>query len=506
MTEVFICDAVRTPFGRYGGALASIRTDDLATLPIRALMERNPSIDWNALDDVIYGCVNQAGEDNRNVARMALLLAGLPQTVPGATVNRLCGSSLDALGTAARAIRCGETQFMIAGGVESMSRAPFVIAKAESAFSRAAKIEDTTIGWRFVNPLIKTKYGIDSMPETAENVAEEFKVGRADQDAFALRSQQRWAAAQARGFYRSEIMPVSVPAKKGAATLVDRDEHPRPDTTLESLARLKGVVKPDGTVTAGNASGVNDGACAVLLASDAAAKKHRLAPKARILAMATAGVAPRIMGVGPAPATRKVLEKTGLKLSQMEVIELNEAFAAQALAVTRDLGLADDSAHVNPNGGAIAIGHPLRASGAGKPGRAGPRALAEQSVRGALDDVAARFFVALQLQHAARLRFIEKLGERRKAVIGLVEAGTAALERLLHHRAPDLLLGAAFGDERLDRLHHELQRLLGLVLVVFRRAVPVHGGLHLRLLPWLPAPRLFAHQVVVEYELVAVRH
>jgi 3-oxoadipyl-CoA thiolase len=364
MTEVFICDAVRTPFGRYGGALSSIRTDDLATLPIKALMERNPSVDWSALDDVIYGCVNQAGEDNRNVARMALLLAGLPQTVPGATVNRLCGSSLDAVGTAARAIRCGETQLMIAGGVESMSRAPFVIAKAESAFSRAAKIEDTTIGWRFVNPLMKAKYGIDSMPETAENVAEEFKVGRADQDAFALRSQQRWGAAQANGFYRSEIVPVSVPAKKGAPTLVDRDEHPRPDVTLDALAKLKGVVKPEGTVTAGNASGVNDGACAMILASEAAAKKHKLTPKARVLAMATAGVAPRIMGVGPAPATRKVLEKTGLKLSQVEVIELNEAFAAQALAVTRDLGLPDDAANVNPNGGAIAIGHPLGASGA----------------------------------------------------------------------------------------------------------------------------------------------
>jgi 3-oxoadipyl-CoA thiolase len=364
MTEVFICDAVRTPFGRYGGALASIRTDDLAALPIKALMERNPSTDWGALDDVLCGCVNQAGEDNRNVARMALLLAGLSQTVPGATVNRLCGSSLDAVGTAARAIRCGETQLMIAAGVESMSRAPFVIAKAESAFSRAAKIEDTTIGWRFVNPLMKAKYGIDSMPETAENVAQEFKVGRADQDAFALRSQQRWGVAQAQGFYRSEIIPVSAPAKKGAATLVDRDEHPRPDTTLESLAKLKGVVKPDGTVTAGNASGVNDGACAMVLASGAAARKHKLTPKARILAMATAGVAPRIMGVGPAPATRKVLEKTGLKLSQMEVIELNEAFAAQALAVTRELGLADDSAHVNPNGGAIAIGHPVGASGA----------------------------------------------------------------------------------------------------------------------------------------------
>src|SRR6266571_3548186 len=341
MTEAFICDAVRTPFGRYGGALSSIRTDDLATLPIKALMERNPSVDWGAIDDVIYGCVNQAGEDNRNLARMALLLAGLPETVPGATVNRLCGSSLDAVGTAARAIRCGEAQLMIAGGAESMSRAPFVVAKAESAFSRAAKIEDTTIGWRFVNPLMKSKYGIDSMPETAENVAEEFKVGRADQDAFALRSQQRWAAAQA-----------------------DRDEHPRPEATLEALAKLKGVVKPEGTVTAGNASGVNDGACAMILASDAAARKHKLTPKARVLAMATAGVAPRIMGVGPAPATRKVLEKTELKLSQMDVIELNEAFAAQALAVTRDLGLADDAPNVNPNGGAIAIGHPLGASGA----------------------------------------------------------------------------------------------------------------------------------------------
>ena len=364
MTEVFICDAVRTPFGRYGGALSSIRTDDLATLPIKALVERNPSVDWAALDDVIYGCVNQAGEDNRNVARMALLLAGLPQTVPGATVNRLCGSSLDAVGTAARAIRCGETQLMIAGGVESMSRAPFVMPKADSAFSRTAKIEDTTIGWRFVNPLMKAKYGIDSMPETAENVAEEFKVGRADQDAFALRSQQRWAAAQAKGFYRGEIVPVSVPGKKGAITTVDRDEHPRPDASLEALATLKGVVKPEGTVTAGNASGVNDGACAIVLASEAAAKKHKLNPKARVLGMATAGVAPRIMGVGPAPATRKVLERTGLKLSQMDVIELNEAFAAQALAVTRELGLPDDAAHVNPNGGAIAIGHPLGASGA----------------------------------------------------------------------------------------------------------------------------------------------
>ena len=364
MNEVFICDAVRTPFGRYGGALSSIRTDDLATLPIKALMERNPAVDWGAVDDVIYGCVNQAGEDNRNVARMALLLAGLPEKVPGATVNRLCGSSLDAVGTAARAIRCGETDLMIAGGVESMSRAPFVVPKADSAFSRAAKIEDTTIGWRFVNPAMKAKYGIDSMPETAENVAQEFKVARSDQDAFALRSQQRWASAQAKGFYRGEIVPVSVAGKKGAAVTVDRDEHPRPDATLEGLAKLKGVVKPDGTVTAGNASGVNDGACAVILASEAAANQHRLTPRVRVIAMATAGVAPRIMGVGPGPATRKVLDKAGLKLSQMEVIELNEAFAAQALAVTRDLGLPDGAEHVNPNGGAIAIGHPLGASGA----------------------------------------------------------------------------------------------------------------------------------------------
>src|SRR5713226_6161749 len=364
MTEVFICDAVRTPFGRYGGALSSIRTDDLATLPIKALMERNSSVDWDAVDDVIYGCVNQAGEDNRNVARMALLLAGLPQTVPGATVNRLCGSSLDAAGTAARAIRCGETQLMIAGGVESMSRAPFVMAKAESAFSRAAKIEDTTIGWRFVNPLMKARYGVDSMPETAANVAREFNVNRAEQDACALRSQQRYAAAQARGFFESEIVPVRIPQRKGDPVVVGRDEHPRADTTLEALARLKGVVREDGTVTAGNASGVNDGACALIVASAAAAKTHGLTPRARVVAVATAGVPPRIMGMGPAPATRKVLALTGLTLAQMEVIELNEAFAAQALAVTRDLGLPDAAAHVNPNGGAIAIGHPLGASGA----------------------------------------------------------------------------------------------------------------------------------------------
>jgi acetyl-CoA acyltransferase len=364
MNQVYICDAIRTPFGRYGGALAGIRTDDLATLPMRALMERNAKVDWGALDDVIYGCVNQAGEDNRNVARMALLLAGLPKEVPGATVNRLCGSSLDAVGTAARAIRCGETQLMIAGGVESMTRAPFVMLKADSAFSRSAKIEDTTIGWRFVNPQMKAKYGIDAMTETAENLADEGKIARVDQDAFALRSQQRWARAQAAGFFKNEIVPVSIPGKKGAVTVFDCDEHPRPDTTPESLAKLKGVVREGGTVTAGNASGVNDGACATLLASEAAAKKYGLEPKARVLAMATAGVAPRIMGIGPAPATRKVLALAGLKLSQMDVIELNEAFSAQSLAVTRDLGLPDDAAHVNPNGGAIAIGHPLGASGA----------------------------------------------------------------------------------------------------------------------------------------------
>jgi len=364
MRDALLCDAIRTPIGRYGGALSAVRTDDLAAIPLKALLSRAPGLDRAAIDDVVLGCANQAGEDNRNVARMAVLLAGLPDTVPGFTVNRLCGSGLDAIAIAARMIRTGEAEVVIAGGVESMSRAPFVLAKSATPFSREVQLYDTTIGWRFVNPLLKQQYGIDSMPETAENVAEEFKVGRAEQDAFALRSQQRWTAAQARGFYRSEIVPVSVPGKKGAITAVDRDEHPRPDATLDGLAKLKGVVKPEGTVTAGNASGVNDGACAMILASDAAAKKHKLTPRARVLAMATAGVAPRIMGVGPAPATRKVLEKTGLKLSQMEVIELNEAFAAQALAVTRDLGLPDDAAQVNPNGGAIAIGHPLGASGA----------------------------------------------------------------------------------------------------------------------------------------------
>ncbi|MFV9472905.1 3-oxoadipyl-CoA thiolase [Advenella sp. RU8] len=363
MTNAYICDAIRTPIGRYAGGLSTVRTDDLAALPIKALVERNPSVNWAELDDIIYGCANQAGEDNRNVARMAGLLAGLPVEVPGATINRLCASSLDAIGTAARAIKSGEVDLMIAGGVESMSRAPFVMGKAETAFSRSAKIEDTTIGWRFVNPKMKEQYGIDSMPETAENVADEFKVSREDQDAFALRSQERAARAIAEGAFKEEIIPVSVAQKKGDPKIVDTDEHPRA-TTAETLAKLKGVVRQGGSVTAGNASGVNDGSCAVLLASDEAVKKYGLTPKARVVAMATAGVAPRIMGFGPAPAIRKVLDKAGLTLDQMDVIELNEAFAAQALAVTRDLGLPDDAAHVNPNGGAIALGHPLGASGA----------------------------------------------------------------------------------------------------------------------------------------------
>jgi len=364
MTDAFICDAVRTPFGRYGGALASVRADDLAALPIKALVERNSKVDWRALDDVVYGCANQAGEDNRNVGRMALLLAGLPQEVPGATVNRLCGSSLNAVGTAARAIKAGEADLVLAGGVESMTRAPFVLNKADAAFSRSAQIYDTTIGWRFVNPAMKKQYGTDSMPETAENVAEDYKVARADQDGFALRSQSRWAAAQAAGFFGGEIVAVPIPTRKGEPKLFDTDEHPRPETTLEALAKLKPIVKEGGTVTAGNASGVNDGACALLIASEAGMKRHGLRPRARVIAMAVAGVAPRIMGVGPAPASRKVLDRTGLKIGQMDVIELNEAFAAQALAVTRDLGLPDDASHVNPNGGAIAIGHPLGASGA----------------------------------------------------------------------------------------------------------------------------------------------
>jgi acetyl-CoA C-acetyltransferase len=363
MTQAFICDAQRTPFGRYGGALSTVRTDDLGAIPIRALMQRHPGVDWAAVDDVIYGCANQAGEDNRNVARMAALLAGLPIEVPGATVNRLCGSGLDALGTAARAIRSGEARLMIAGGVESMSRAPFVMPKAESAFSRASAVYDTTIGWRFVNKLMKERHGVDSMPETAENVATDFHIEREAQDRMALASQLKAVAAQKRGFFDAEIVPVSIAQKKGDPLVVKQDEHPR-ETSLEALARLKGVVRPDGTVTAGNASGVNDGACALLVASEAAASRFGLTPRARVVGMATAGVAPRIMGFGPAPATRKVLELTGLSLAQIDVIELNEAFAAQGLAVLRDLGLADDDARVNPNGGAIALGHPLGASGA----------------------------------------------------------------------------------------------------------------------------------------------
>ncbi|MFK3659295.1 3-oxoadipyl-CoA thiolase [Scandinavium sp. NPDC088450] len=362
MNQAFICDAVRTPFGRFGGTLSGVRADDLAALPLKALLERNPGLDPARIDDVIYGCANQAGEDNRNVARMALLLAGLPDTVPGSTVNRLCGSSLDAIGIAARAIKSGETQLMIAGGVESMSRAPFVMGKAESAFSRSMKMEDTTIGWRFINPLMKALYGVDSMPETAENVAEEFGISRADQDAFALRSQQRTAVAQEKGLFDDELIAVSVPQRKGEALAFTRDEHPR-NTSLEALTKLKGVVRADGSVTAGNASGVNDGACALLLASEQALISNDLQPLARVVGVATAGVAPRIMGFGPSPAVRKVLAQTGLTLDQMDVIELNEAFAAQALAVTRSLGLPDNAAHVNPNGGAIALGHPLGASG-----------------------------------------------------------------------------------------------------------------------------------------------
>ena len=368
--QAFICDAIRTPFGRYGGALSSIRTDDLGAIPLKALMARNPGVDWQALDDVIYGCANQAGEDNRNVAHMASLLAGLPIEVPGATLNRLCGSGLDAIGTAARAIKAGEAMLMIAGGVESMSRAPFVMPKAESAFSRANTVYDTTIGWRFVNKRMQELYGVDSMPETAENVATDHKIGRDAQDRMALASQLKAVAAQKAGFFDSEITPVTIAQKKkgpsgseGDAIVVSKDEHPR-ETTLDSLARLKGVVRPDGSVTAGNASGVNDGSCALLLADEAAAARHGLTPRARVVGMATAGVPPRVMGIGPAPATRKVLALTGLKLEQIDVIELNEAFAAQGLAVLRLLGLQDDDPRVNPNGGAIALGHPLGASGA----------------------------------------------------------------------------------------------------------------------------------------------
>jgi acetyl-CoA acyltransferase len=360
---IFICDAVRTPFGRYGGALAGVRADDLAAIPIAALRDRNPGLDVARIDDVILGCANQAGEDNRNVGRMALLLAGLPKEVPGATINRLCGSSLDAVTQAARAIGSGEMQLVIAGGVESMSRAPFVLAKADAAFARGLKLEDTTLGWRFVNPKMQQAYGIDAMAETAEHVAAEWKIARADQDAFAYRSQQRAAAALAAGRLAEEIVPVVVPQKKGSIS-IEIDEHPRADTTLDALAKLKPIVKADGTVTAGNASGINDGACAVLLASEAAVKEHGLTPRARYVAGAVAGVAPRVMGIGPVPSTRKALAIAGLSIDRMDVVELNEAFAAQSLAVLRDLGVADDAPHVNPNGGAIAIGHPLGASGA----------------------------------------------------------------------------------------------------------------------------------------------
>ncbi|VVE58063.1 beta-ketoadipyl CoA thiolase [Pandoraea iniqua] len=363
MTEAFICDAIRTPIGRYGGALKDVRADNLGAIPLKALMARNPNVDWRAIDDVIYGCANQAGEDNRNVARMAALLAELPIDVPGATLNRLCGSGMDAIGSAARAIKAGEAGLMIAGGVESMTRAPFVMGKADSAFARQAAIFDTTIGWRFINPLMKAQYGVDSMPETAENVADDFKISRADQDLFALRSQEKAARAQADGTLAQEITPVSIAQKKGDPIVVEHDEHPRA-TSLESLAKLKGVVRPDGSVTAGNASGVNDGACALLLASESTAKLHGLTPRARVLGMATAGVAPRIMGIGPAPATLKLLKQLGMTLDQFDVIELNEAFASQGLAVLRQLGIADDDARVNPNGGAIALGHPLGASGA----------------------------------------------------------------------------------------------------------------------------------------------
>ena len=365
MKDAFICDAIRTPIGRYAGALAGVRADDLGAIPMQALMQRNPDVDWSQVDDVIYGCANQAGEDNRNVARMSSLLAGLPVSVPGTTVNRLCGSGMDAVGLAARSIKSGDCELMIAGGVESMSRAPFVMGKAESAFTRNPNgLYDTTIGWRFINPLMKSQYGVDSMPETAENVAADFNVSREDQDAFAFRSQQRTATAQQNGKLSQEIVPVTIPQRKGDPKVVDTDEHPRADTTMEILAGLKAPFRAGGSVTAGNASGVNDGACALLIASAEAAKAHGLTPKARIVAMATAGVEPRIMGFGPAPAARKVLAKAGLKIEDMDVIELNEAFAAQALAVTRDLGLPDDAAHVNPNGGAISLGHPLGMSGA----------------------------------------------------------------------------------------------------------------------------------------------
>ncbi|MGE9762514.1 3-oxoadipyl-CoA thiolase [Pseudomonas sp. PDM20] len=361
--EVFICDAVRTPIGRFGGSLSGVRADDLAAVPVKALLERNPQVDWAALDEVYLGCANQAGEDNRNVARMALLLAGLPESVPGVTLNRLCASGLDAVGTGFRAIASGEAELVIAGGVESMSRAPYVMGKADSAFGRGQKIEDTTIGWRFINPLMKAQYGVDAMPQTADNVADDYNVNRADQDAFSLRSQQRAGVAQANGYFAEEIVPVVIKGRKGE-TVVDTDEHPRPDTTLEALAKLKPVNGEGKTVTAGNASGVNDGAVALILASAEAVKKHGLTPRAKVLGMASAGVAPRVMGIGPVPAVRKLLERLNLSVDQFDAIELNEAFAAQGLAVTRDLGIADDDVRVNPNGGAIALGHPLGASGA----------------------------------------------------------------------------------------------------------------------------------------------
>nr|CAD6616794.1 3-oxoadipyl-CoA thiolase [Rhizobium sp. TCK] len=364
MRDAYICDAVRTPIGRYGGALAQVRADDLAALPLKALMTRNPGVNWSAVDDLVYGCANQAGEDNRNVGRMAALLAGMPVVVPGTTVNRLCGSGMDAIGMAARAIKAGDCDFVIAGGVESMSRAPFVMPKAETAFSRSNAVYDTTIGWRFVNPRMKAEFGIDSMPQTADNVAADFSVSRADQDAFAARSQARWAAAQAAGLFADEIVPVTIPQKKGDPVVVDTDEHPRPGTTVEQLSRLKGVNGPDLSVTAGNASGVNDGAAALAVLSEQATSAQGLTPKARIVAMAAAGVEPRIMGIGPAPAAKKVLARAGLTIEQMDVMELNEAFASQALATLRDLGLPDDAPHVNPNGGAIALGHPLGMSGA----------------------------------------------------------------------------------------------------------------------------------------------
>jgi 3-oxoadipyl-CoA thiolase len=388
MRDVFICDAARTAIGRYGGALAKVRTDDLAAAPIRALVNRNPQADWSRLDEVFFGCANQAGEDNRNVARMALLLAGLPETVPGLTINRLCASGLNAVGDAARAIRTGDMDFAIAGGVESMTRAPFVMGKAAEAFSRSAEIYDTTIGWRFVNPLLKAQYGIDSMPETGENVAEEFQVARKDQDAFALRSQQRAAKASAEGYFAEEIIAVEVPGGKAGPVKVDKDEHPRPDTSLENLAKLKPIVRSPGTITAGNASGVNDGAAALILASEDAAKEHGLTPRARVLGMASAGVPPRIMGIGPVPSTRKLMERLGLKIGDFDLIELNEAFASQGIAVLRQLGVPEDADHVNPHGGAIALGHPLGMSGArltltavhGLEKRGGKRALATMCV------------------------------------------------------------------------------------------------------------------------------